>query len=103
MATILTKYNFFKEGDPVFENDDLKRSPKSIRKPTDVLPNNFLKHEGNFKSLNFDGRFLNIGYLKNMLSGDDKTLVQPVIKIISGAKDIRGVKAAVNYIARFVA
>ena len=101
MAIVLTKYNFFQETDSVFEEEEFRKSTKSIKAATDILPNNFLKYDANFKSLKFDGRFTNISYLKSLLSGDDKTLVQPVIKIISSANNIKGVRAAVNYIARF--
>ena len=101
MTIILTKYNFFQKSDVVFEEEEYRKTSKYIKTSPAVLPNNFLKDDGNYKSLFFDGRFTNISYLKNLLSGNDKTLVQPVIKIISSANNIKGVKAAVNYIARF--
>lgn len=101
MTIILTKYNFFQKSDVVFEEEEFRKTSKSIKTSPAVLPNNFLKDYANHKSLFFDGRFTNINYLKNLLSGNDKILVQPVIKIISSANNVKGVKAAVNYIARF--
>lgn len=83
------KYSFFKADDPVF--DEGRRKPRNGKLP-DVLP----------RSIHFNSRLTNINYLKGLLSSSNSNLqLQPVIKIISKADHIRGVKAAVNYIARF--
>lgn len=84
------KYNFFREDDPIFWSED-RQNPKSIR-TENVLP----------KSTLFSHRLTNIDYLRNLLSQKDAGTVQSVIKIISSASNIKGVKAAVNYIGRFV-
>lgn len=100
MTAILTKYSFFKENNSIFEEELPKKGVKSINSPN-ILPNKFLTADFNFKSPLFSNRFINIGYLKSLISSGNVGQIQPVIKIISGAKHIKGVKAAVNYIARF--
>ncbi len=98
------QYSFFKNNNSVFLDDEESDNPTKIGKLPSITPNRFLAQNFNLKSPLFTQRLINLDYLRGLILGakNTKDQVQPVIKIISSAKDIRGVKAAVNYIARFV-